>query len=396
MLFTRRVGAQHFVEGAKALQILQGCRHAGLRWVALQVDIKIIFPLPGARRTRLEPCHGHAMRLQRHQQVMHRAGAVGHGDDQAHTVLARGLGRRQRLRQADDCEAGAVEGVVLDRVGSDVQAEFGGRPFAGNARPGGVGGGEPRTLGVAGDRTPLHVGKVGVEPALALRQRLGMRQHHLDAIQRRRKAQQVVAHQQAGFAHDVQRRLQEQVERAGNHAFRGVLHGHHTKLSRTGRRGAKHLVDADTGHPLDAGAEELQGGLFAERAGRAQERDALGRLQGAAGRHDFAPDHGHTGVLQWARVGALQSMDHLRLAVRSEDRRAFDSFDVADLVGQCRAVVEQGQQVAVDGIDLDAEFRECLGHVGSVRVGWGQRRFGLDFRMRGGWPGLRPTGRAWA
>lgn len=49
------------------------------------------------------------------------------------------------------------------------------------------------------------MGQMGVEPLLALRQRLRMGQHDLQAVRRRGTAQQMVAHHQADFADDVQR-----------------------------------------------------------------------------------------------------------------------------------------------------------------------------------------------
>jgi hypothetical protein len=95
------------------------------------------------------------------QQVMHGSGAIGHGHDQADAVIAGGLWRFQRLRQANDGKAGAVEGVVLDCVGGDVQAEFTAGALAGNGRPGRVGGGQAGALGVAGGGAPLGMGQVG-------------------------------------------------------------------------------------------------------------------------------------------------------------------------------------------------------------------------------------------
>jgi hypothetical protein len=122
------------------------------------------------------------------------------------------------------------------------------------------------------------------------------------------------------------------------------------------RRGAEHLVDADAGHVLDAGAEELQRGLLAEGAGRAEVGHALRRLQRAAGRHDLAPDVGDVVALQRARVGVLQAVDHLRLALGAEHRRALGALDLADLVGQRGAAIQQRQQFAVDRVDAGAEL----------------------------------------
>eukprot|EP01137_Pigoraptor_chileana_P013843 Opistho-2@67810 len=140
------------------------------------------------------------MPLQRHQQVVHGAGAVGHRDDQAGAVAGRGRRRGHGLRQADDGEARAVVGLVLDRMGHDVQAEQAGGALAGDGGPGRVGGRQAGTFGIAGDRTALGVRQVLIQPVLALGQGLRVGQHGLDALQRVAVAQQVVAYQQADLA----------------------------------------------------------------------------------------------------------------------------------------------------------------------------------------------------
>ena len=175
----------------------------GLRGVSVDVDVEIVFPLARACRARLEARHRDAVLLQRNQQVVHRAGFVGDRNDQARAVLARGRRHGQRVGQADDGKARSVVGLVLDGVRNDVQAELRGRAFAGQGRPGRVGGGQARTLGVAGDGAALGVRQVLGQPGLALRQGLRVGQHGLDAVERIGLAQQVVAHQQAHFAHHM-------------------------------------------------------------------------------------------------------------------------------------------------------------------------------------------------
>jgi hypothetical protein len=237
---------------------------------------------------------------------------------------------------------------------ADVQAELGGRAFAGDAGPGRVGGGQPRAFGVAGGCAAIHIRQVRRQPALALGQRLGMGIDGFDAVQGFRKPQQVVAHHEADFADDVQGRVQEQVERARHHAFGGVLHRHDAVAGAAGRRGAKHLVDADAGHVLDAGAEKLQRRLLAEGAGGAQVGDAHRGFEGQAGRHDFAPDGGDVLVLERALVGLLDLFDHLGHPVGAEEGRAFTFLDLAHLLGDLGTAVQQGKQFPVQGVDLDA------------------------------------------
>ena len=152
------------------------------------------------------------MHLERHQHVVHRARAIGYRHNQAHAVPAAGSWRALHMRQADHGKPRPVEGVVLYCMGRDVQAEFCCGAITRDAGPGRVGRRQACAFGIARGGTPLGLGKMGVQPTLALRQCLWMGINHLDAVQRRRLAQQVVAYQQAGFTYHVQRRVQEQVE----------------------------------------------------------------------------------------------------------------------------------------------------------------------------------------
>ena len=76
----------------------------------------------------------------------------------------------------------AVVGLVLNGMGHDVQTELTRCTFAGNTCPRGVAGGQSCALGIAGHSTTLDIGQVLRQPALTLRQGLGMCQHHLDAF----------------------------------------------------------------------------------------------------------------------------------------------------------------------------------------------------------------------
>ena len=225
-----------------------------------------------------------------------------------------------------------------------MQTKFAAGAFAGNGRPGWIGGRQARTLGIAGGRPPFSMGQVRGQPVLALGQGLGMGVNHFEAVKRRAEPQQVVADQKAGFTDDVQRRVQQQIKRTGDHAFAGVFDRHHPKLGAAGRGGPEHFIDADAWHPLDAGAEELQRRLFAESAGRAQIGDPLGCLQGAASRHDLAPDDGHTAAFERTGIACLQAADDLGLALRSEHRRAVHLLDLADLMSERGPLVEQREQ----------------------------------------------------
>jgi len=90
----------------------------------------------------------------------------------------------------------------------------------------------------------------------------------------------------------------------------------------------------------------------------------------------------HAVALERSGVGGLQPVDDLGLALGPEHRRALDALDLAHLVGQRGAAVQQLQQLAVHRVDLDAQFRKGLGHVGSVRFSCCRRREDFNFRMQ--------------
>ena len=80
----------------------------------------------------------------------------------------------------------------------------------------------------------------------------------------------------------------------------------------------EHFVEIIAGHMLDAGAEKAQCCFLAVGAFGPKVGNALRRFQGAAGRHDFAPDQCQAGIFQGALIGLLQAMDDLRLALGAE------------------------------------------------------------------------------
>ena len=191
---------------------------------------------------------------------------------------------------------------------------------------------QPRAFGVARDRPALDVRQVVAEPAVALRERLRMGADRDDAFGRIGPAQQVVAHEQAGLADDDERRGQEQVERAGDHAFGRVLDRHHAEVGGAGAGGVEHLVDVGAGHLDDRRAEVAERRQLAEGAGRAEVGDPGRRLERAAGRHDLAPDRRHAVGRQRAGVAAPSGRRSRRLRARGgrpASRRRFLSSPIA-------------------------------------------------------------------
>ena len=141
-----------------------------------------------------------------------------------------------------------------------------GRAVAGQGGPGRVGGGQARAFGIARHGAALDIGQVLVQPVLALRQRLRMGQHGLDAVHGRLLAHQVVAHQQADFADEWQGVVQEQVQRARDDALGHVLHADDAELRAAAGRRVEDLVEVGAVGHVGRAAEILQRRLLAEGA----------------------------------------------------------------------------------------------------------------------------------
>lgn len=182
-----------------------------------------------------------------------------------------------------------------------------------------------------------------------------MRPHHLHLRHVAGLVQQVVVHPQRDLAADLQRRLQEQIERARHHALGRILDRHHTAIDRAGLCRAEHLVDTRARHRLDLVAEVREHGLLRERAHRAEIANAQRLLQAPACRHHLAPDGRDALAVQRPRIARLHLADDLQLAVRPECRRRVVLLHLAHGLRHLGAVRQQGEQLAVDGIDLRAQ-----------------------------------------
>ena len=137
----------------------------------------------------------------------------------------------------EDGKAGAVVCVVLDRWRHDVHAVLAdaARSLAMAASLGIL-----RWQGVPPRRCwrhgpPLCLGQVLVEPALALRKglRVGGTTVSMPSMWAC-STQEVMAHEQAGFANDEERSREQQVQGARHAALGAVLHRHHPEIGGTG------------------------------------------------------------------------------------------------------------------------------------------------------------------
>ena len=70
----------------------------------------------------------------------------------------------------------------------------------------------------------------------------------------------------------------------------------------------------------------------------------------------------HAIVLERACIHLLQARNHLGFTLGAEHRRTLVALDLAHLMGQTCAPVQQIEQLAVNGVDGNAQLRKGTGH----------------------------------
>ena len=162
------------------------------------------------------------------------------------------------------------------------------------------------------------------------------------------------------FAADGQRGLQQQIERAVDHAFGGILDGHHAEIGGTGFGIAEHFIDGHAGQALDGMAELLVHGLFAEGAFRAQVGHHHTLFQRAASRHHFTENGLDIGAQQGAGIAVGGAAQDLRFALGTKHRGIGLGLDVAHFLRDAGALVQQVEDLRIDGIDLLAQGQQLV------------------------------------
>src|SRR5439155_8772186 len=282
----RRVRAEYFQVRRLGTQFGERRGNARVLLMALDVDEEHVLPQrgAGARRARLDAAHADAVLRERREERVHRAGLVLGRHHQRSAVVA---GRR-RIEVAQDQEARSVVRRVLDGARQHVQAVALGGGFAGDRGGSLLGAGALRRLGVRGDWNALGAGQVLRQPAVALREGLGMRVDAPHGPQALSLEQEILLHAQLDLRANAKRRGEQQVERAADDAFGRVLYRHHGELHRARLAAAERVIDRARRLALDRAAEMLAYRLLAEGPLGSEVGDADRLLQAAAGRDHLA------------------------------------------------------------------------------------------------------------
>ena len=178
-------------------------------------------------------------------------------------------------------------------------------------------------------------------------------------------------------------------------AFGGVFDGEDAVVGLAGGDAVEDAFGAGFGEVFDAVAEFVDGDLVGPGAGGTEVGDLHAGLEGESGTHDFAVDGADGSFGEEAVLGGVEGgefAEELLLATGDVDVEAVLFFDGADDVDEGGALVEQLDELLVNGVDLRAGFVQGHGGVFSVRGslfavrglggGWVRGRVGVRWGTR--------------
>jgi hypothetical protein len=171
---------------------------------------------------------------------------------------------------------------------------------------------------------------------------------------------EILLHSQLDLAADAQRRGDEQIERAPDHALGGVLGRHHRELRAAGLAAPERLVDRRDRQRVDRAAEMSAHRLLAEGALGTEVGDADRLLQAAAGRDDLAEHRAHPLPRQNA-VFLRNAQENLALALGAVRGRA--GLELADPLRLHGAALDQRGELVVEAVNFPADPFELVRHL---------------------------------
>ena len=305
------------------------------------------------------------------QHLMQGAGLVGHGEKERGLVPGLLFG----VLGADDEKPRPVVGQVLDGARQHVQAVHGGQAQVADgggvrlsSQPRGGGGG-----GVGGD--DLGPGQVGLEPAGALGQGLGVGVDDFHRVQARCRGEQGVADPAGDLGLDEDVVALEVVQALADGALEGIFQRHHAQVGLLAGHGGEHVAYGGLGQEIRGMAQGGHGGEVGERAFGAEVGHPFGALEASGGGQDLAVDGDQMVVGQRSGIGGGEAGQHFLFAEGLEDGAGPAVLAPPDLQAQGGAFVEQGHDLVVHGVDAVANFEQRLlqgtrgdGRLSRVRV----------------------------
>ncbi len=196
-----------------------------------------------------------------------------------------------------------------------------------------------------------------------------MRSHPAHVLEATAARKQAMGDAQHRLRADGHVEFRERVQRLGDHALRGVLHGHDAELGLVALHRRKHVGDARDAAQGRQLSELSQGRLVAERALRAQIGDPPRLLERPRGRDDLAKDGSESRIRERTVVGPGEAGHDATLAGGLVDRGTRGAFHLPHRPDESRARVELVQQGAIHRVDLVPQARELALEIGGGALG---------------------------
>jgi hypothetical protein len=292
------IGAEQFHERAVLAQFLESIGDFVILAMAAEIDVEDVFPVLLFRGARLDFRHVDFELVEGLQGADEGTGFVLDGEKNGSAVVAGG----RAGFFADDEEAGGIGGAILDRgiedgeamkLGCEGSTECGGTMI-------GVFIGKLGGLGGRGNFDHVGIGEIFQNPVTALAEDLRVRVEGFDFFAWD-GGHQVVFDAEQNLRADVERGIDEEIERVRDGTLGGVLDGDHAVVGASARDLIEDIGEVRLRRIMNRVAEFFDGGLMSPSALGAEVGDFEIVFEGESGGHDFAVDgaDGFSGRRPW-------------------------------------------------------------------------------------------------
>ena len=345
-------GAAFFFEGG------DGLFEGGVFKVSVKVDEEVVFPSFAFAGAGFDFGEVKLMFSEGFEGAVKGADFVGDATHETGAVFAgwwTALG-------AENEESGNVGGVVLDVGFEDLELALFGGEGAGDGGGAWFGGGKLGGSCGGGGFDDFRFWEAGLNPVAALSERLGMGVEFFDSGAAA-AGDEAVTDGHDDLGDDFEVAVHEHVQRIGDDAFGGVFDGNDSVIGAAFADFGENVGDGFLGEVLEAVSESADSGLVGEGGFRAEEGDGHWFFEGEGAGHDFAVD-GSQGVAGYgALVEAVEFLQDGSFTVRRVNAAAVGQFDFSDSEHVFGALVEEADDLRVDGVNGLAVFLQ-FGFVG--------------------------------
>lgn len=352
------VGAEGFDGATFFLKGGDGFFERGVFEVAVEVDEEVVFPSFAFAGTGFDFGEVELVFSEGLEGAVKGANFVGDATHEAGAVFAGWM----TALGAEDEESGNVGGVVLDVGFEDLELALFGGKGAGDSGGAGFCGGELGGSCGGGGFDDFCFWEAGLNPVAALSEGLGMGVKFFDSGAAD-AGDEAVADGHDNLGDDFEVAVHEHVQRVGDDAFGGIFDGNDAVVGAAFAHFGEDVGDGFLGEVLEAVSESADGGLVGKGGFWSEEGDGHRFFKREGAGHNFAVD-GSQGLAGYgALVEAVEFLKDGSFAVRRVDAAAAGQFDFSDSKNVFGPLVEEADDLRVDGVNGLAVFLQ-FGFVG--------------------------------